>query len=123
MVSWVERLNRLKSDWDIGNEQVSSISGVTLVRLTEALRSGEEELPLDLGELRPILAVHARLSEIYPNPDDQLKWLAQPNEAFEGKTPTELMRQGNEEMNWIAYVLSSVADEKKMTYPEGEDAG
>ncbi len=123
MMSWIEHLNRLKSDWGIGIEQVSSISGVTAGRLVEALQAGEEELPIDLGELRPILAVHARLSEIYPNPEDQLKWLAQPNEAFEGKTPTELMRQGNEEMNWIAYVLTSVAAAKKMTSHEGEGVG
>lgn len=121
MMSWVEHIHRLKSDWGIGIEQVSTISEVPLERLVEALRRGDEELPMDLGGLRPILAIHTRLSEIYPDADDQLKWLSQPNEAFEGKTPTELMRQGSEEMNWIAYVLTSVAASKKIQAPEGED--
>jgi len=83
----------LMSRWGIDGKQAARILG--LAANCDALPKDTQKI-LEAGgiphaRLSHLLGIHARLRQIYPQPDVCYAWMKKPNGAFEGLSPVEVV--------------------------------
>lgn len=100
-------IKRLQTDFELPRSTVVRISGFSPRSIASWLKGGKATAPVrrKFTELLRLLEALAGLME---NPADVAAWLHEPNSAFEGSSPVQIIERGETDRIWrMIYTLES----------------
>jgi hypothetical protein len=65
-------------------------------------------IPSGMEKAVPLVSIYRRLSEKFPEPEDQVKWLTSAHPHFDGNPPFDIALSSIENLAWLSYYLESI---------------
>lgn len=116
MENVVQVLKQIQKEWTLSNDQFADLLHVSRETLEKAFDGAPSDvafqptIPTGLDAAMPVISIHRRLSLVYPEAQDRLKWLDTPHSAFGQTRPMAVMLSGQENLSWVAYFLAHAQD-------------
>lgn len=116
-----EWLRHIQLEWGLNLSQLSALTHIEEEKLTRMLgRSLDESeaefaatVPPGFETVPPLIGIYRKLSQRYPNRDDQVKWLFTEHKDFGGNKPIDVAASSVANLFWIGYTLDSQGRESK----------
>jgi uncharacterized protein (DUF2384 family) len=88
---------KLFEKWKLGDGIAREILGGLAARTYARWKAGDPgRIDRDLAtRLSLLMGIHKALRYLFANPERGYAWIGKPNDAFDGRTPAEVMGQGD----------------------------
>lgn len=90
-------VTRLLARWQVSDAEAREILGGLAARTYARWKAGEPgRIDRDLAtRLSLLMGIHKGLRYLFSEPERGYAWVSKPNRAFDGRTPVEVMAQGD----------------------------
>ncbi len=90
-------VTRLFARWQVSDAEAREILGGLAARTYARWKAGEPgRIDRDLAtRLSLLMGIHKGLRYLFSEPERGYAWVSKPNRAFDGRTPVEVMAQGD----------------------------